>query len=196
MKFDVIVGNPPYQLGDGGNNASAIPIYNLFVEQAKKLTPKYLIMIIPARWYAGGRGLDSFRNNMLTDEHLKEIHDFKDASDCFPGIRVGGGICYFLWEKSYKSNLVKVTEHAKGEITNVQKRRTLEENVDVFIRDSIVYSILEKVKVAGTLKMSSIVFSQKPFGLRTNFIDFDKNGKIKLYTKKLVRGSLLSMKIK
>jgi site-specific DNA-methyltransferase (adenine-specific) len=184
MKFDVIVGNPPYQLGDGGNNASAIPIYNLFVEQAKKLNPNYLIMIIPARWYAGGRGLESFRSNMLTDKHLKEIHDFKDASDCFPGIRVGGGVCYFLWDKNYKSNLVKVSEHSKGVIRKVQTRPTLEENLTIFIRDSIVHAILEKAKAYKEEKMSSIVFKQKPYGFRTNFIEFDKKGEIKIYTKK------------
>ncbi len=189
MKFDVVVGNPPYQLNDGGGTgSSAMPIYQKFVQQAKKLNPKYLIMIIPARWYAGGRGLDSFRNNMLTDNHLKEIHDFKNASDCFPGIRVGGGICYFLWVNSFNSNLVKVTEHAKGLITNVQTRKTLEPNVDVFIRDSIVNSIFSKIKVLSKSKMSSIVLSQKPFGLRTNFVDFDKNGSVKLYTKKKSEG--------
>ncbi len=188
MKFDVIVGNPPYQLGDGGNNASAIPIYNLFVEQSKKLSPNYLIMIIPARWYAGGRGLESFRKNMLTDNHLKEIHDFKDASDCFPGIRVGGGVCYFLWDRNYKSNLVKVVEHSKGEIRKVESRPTLEDGLTIFIRDSIVHSILQKAKAFNEVKMSSIVFKQKPHGFRTNFTEFDKKGDIKIYTKKAKNG--------
>lgn len=184
MKFDVIVGNPPYQLGDGGNNASAIPIYNLFVEQSKKLNPNYLIMIIPARWYAGGRGLESFRNKMLTDNHLKELHDFKDASECFPGIRVGGGVCYFLWDRNYKSNLVKVVEHSKGGIRKTETRRTIEEGLSIFIRDSIVHSILQKTKAFDEEKMSSIVFKQKPHGFRTDFIDFDKKGTVKIYTKK------------
>lgn len=189
MKFDVIVGNPPYQLGDGGNNASAIPIYNLFVDQSKKLNPNYLIMIIPARWYAGGRGLETFRKNMLTDNHLKEIHDFKDASDCFPGIRVGGGVCYFLWDKNYKNNQVKVTEHSKGEIRKIDTRPTLEEGLSIFIRDSTVHSILEKAKAFKEAKMSSIVFKQKPYGFRTNFTEFDKNGDVKIYTKKSSSGS-------
>jgi site-specific DNA-methyltransferase (adenine-specific) len=185
MKFDVIIGNPPYQLGDGGNNASAIPIYNLFVEQSKKLNPNYLVMIIPARWYAGGRGLENFRSNMLTDNHLKEIHDFKDASDCFPGIRVGGGICYFLWDKSYNNNQVKVVEHSKGEIRKIQIRPTLEEGLSIFIRDSIVHSILEKAKAYDEKRMSSIVFKQKPYGFRTNFTEFDKKGDVKIYTKNI-----------
>ncbi len=184
MKFDVIIGNPPYQLGDGGNNASAIPIYNLFVEQSKKLNPNYLIMIIPARWYAGGRGLDNFRQSMLTDKHLKELHDFKDASDCFPGIRVGGGVCYFLWDKNYNNNLVKVVEHSKGEIRKINTRPTLEKGLNIFIRDSIVHSIFQKVTAFNEKKMSTIVFKQKPYGLRTNFTDFDKNGDVKVYTKK------------
>jgi site-specific DNA-methyltransferase (adenine-specific) len=188
MKFDVIVGNPPYQLGDGGNNASAIPIYNLFVEQSKKLNPNFLIMIIPARWYAGGRGLENFRQNMLTDNHLKELHDFKDASDCFPGIRVGGGVCYFLWDRNYKNTLVKVVEHSKGEIRKTGTRPALEEGLSIFIRDSIVHSILQKAKTFNEAKMSSIVFRQKPHGFRTNFTDFDKKGDVKIYTKKAKNG--------
>jgi site-specific DNA-methyltransferase (adenine-specific) len=188
MKFDVIIGNPPYQLGDGGNNASAIPIYNLFVECSKKLNPNYLTMIIPARWYAGGRGLDNFRSNMLTDNHLKEIHDYKDASDCFPGIRVGGGVCYFLWDKKYNSNQVKVVEHSKGEIRKIKTRSKLEEGLSIFIRDSIVHSIREKTKTFKEKKMSSIVLKQKPYGFRTNFLEFDKKGDIKIYTKKESNG--------
>lgn len=188
MKFDVIIGNPPYQLSDGGNNSSAMPIYNLFVEQAKKLIPSYLIMIIPARWYAGGRGLESFRKNMLTDNHLAEIHDFKNTADCFPGIRVGGGICYFLWDKQHNSNLIKVVEYSKGQITSVTTRPTLEEGLSIFIRDSIVYTIIEKTKSFNEAKMSSIVFKQKPYGFRTNFIDFKENGKVKIYTKKSKEG--------
>jgi len=188
MKFDVIVGNPPYQLGDGGNNASATPIYNLFVEQAKKLNPRYLTMIIPARWYAGGRGLNSFRERMLTDSHLREIHDFKNTADCFPGIRVGGGICYFLWDKEYNSSDVLVHSHEKGIIVNSKSRPKLEPNLNIFIRDSIVATIIQKVAKLSEKRMSSIVFSQKPYGFRTNFLDFKKEGEVKLYTKKVKSG--------
>lgn len=131
MKFDVIISNPPYQLSDGGNGASAKPIYHLFVEQAKKLKPRYITMIIPARWYAGGKGLDAFRNSMLTDDRLCIIHDFVDASDCFSGVEIKGGVCYFLWDKDYHGECT-IYSHQGDKIVSKMKRPLLETNCDTF----------------------------------------------------------------
>ena len=183
MKFDVIIGNPPYQLDDGGNNASATPIYNLFVEQAKKLSPSYLIMIIPSRWYCGGRGLDSFREAMLTDLHLKIIYDYQRAKDCFPGIRNGGGICYFLLDSHYQSSEVLIINHDSDKDIEMTRPK-LEFGLDFFIRDSRVRNIVAKIMCRNEEKVSSKVFRQKPYGFRTNFVGFTKDGEIKLYTKK------------
>ena len=184
MQFDVIIGNPPYQMSDGGNRNSASPIYQLFVEQAKKLIPRYLIMIIPSRWYCGGRDLSDFRDSMLKDGHLKYLYDYKYSKDCFPGIRAGGGICYFLWDIGYKSNLV--TFEPNGEEASLRKK--LDYGLDFFIRDNMAISVLEKVRAKDTKTMSTRVWTQKPFGFRTNYEDYRTHGEVKLYTKKAKEG--------
>jgi len=168
MKFDVIIGNPPYQMSDGGAGSSAKPIYHLFVEQAMKLQPRYLCMIIPARWYAGGKGLDEFRNNMLNEERIKEIHDFQIGADCFPGTRIAGGVCYFLWEKEYKDDC-EVFEHNGSNILTRMKRPLLEKGADTFIRLNRAITILRKVQGHNQESFSTIVSKRKPFGLSTDF---------------------------
>ncbi len=168
MKFDVIVGNPPYQLSDGGAQASAIPLYHKFVQQAKKLNPNYLTMIIPSRWFAGGRGLNNFRDEMLNDNRLKILHDYLHASDCFPGVEIKGGVCYFLWDKHYQGDCTIVT-HESGNIVSEMKRPLKEKNCDVFIRYNEAIPILRKVQKSKEQTMDTIISSQKPFGLRTFF---------------------------
>jgi site-specific DNA-methyltransferase (adenine-specific) len=146
MKFDVIVGNPPYQLNVGVESKSfAISIYDKFVQQAKKLNPRYLTMIIPARWYAGGRGLDNFRDEMLNDNRIRILHDFPDATNVFPGVQIKGGVCYFLWDRENKG-FCKIINHLANEKDNILERGLLEENANTFIRYNKSVSILRKVR--------------------------------------------------
>lgn len=145
MKFDVIIGNPPYQLSDGGHGASAKPIYHKFVEQAIKLNPRFISMIIPARWFAGGRvgELTEFREKMLQDKRLRIIHDFQDARDCFPGVEIKGGVNYFLWDRDNKG-LCKVCTHTGNKITSESERSLLEEGASTFIRYNEAIPILKR----------------------------------------------------
>ncbi len=164
MKFDVIVGNPPYQLSDSGAKASAIPLYHKFVEQAKKLKPRFLSMIIPSRWFAGGKGLDNFRKTMLNDERIRKIVDFEDANECFPGVDIAGGICYFLWERDSSGPCEIVNTHGGTEVVST---RALNE-FKTFIRHSEAVPIIRKVLAKKEKSMSDQVSSRKPFGLATN----------------------------
>jgi len=166
MKFDVIVGNPPYQLSDGGAQSSATPIYQKFVEQAIKLNPRYLTMIIPARWYSGGKGLDEFRSEMLHDSRIAEIHDFPETSEVFPGLNIRGGVCYFLWNREY-NGLCKVVNYKQGASTIPIVRPLLEKNAEIFIRYNQAIEILRKVSAFNEKLFQDFVSTQKPFGLRT-----------------------------
>jgi site-specific DNA-methyltransferase (adenine-specific) len=178
MKFDVVVGNPPYQLNDGGFGKSAKPIYNVFVEQAKKLNPKYLSMIIPARWYNGGKGLDEFRSSMLNDRRMKIVHDFPDTSDCFPGLNIRGGVCYFLWDKDYSGDC-EIINYKNGVASLPMKRPLLEKGNDIFVRYNEAISILNKVRQKQEKPFNKIISSRKPFGLATNFSGFKKSSDAK-----------------
>ena len=164
MKFDVIIGNPPYQLSDGGFGRSASPIYQKFVQQAKKLNPRYLTMIIPSRWFAGGKGLNEFRTEMLSDNRIRKIVDFEDASEVFPGVDIAGGICYFLWERDSRGLCEVTNVHNDEQVISV---RPLDEFA-TFIRHSQAVPIIRKVLAKKEKSMSNQVTSRKPFGLPTN----------------------------
>ena len=177
MKFDVIVGNPPYQLSDGGNQSSALPIYQKFIQQAKKLNPRYLSMIVPARWFTGGRGLDSFRNEMLNDKRIRVIHDYPVSSDCFPGVEIKGGICFFLWERD-NQGLCSVYEHI-GDLTTYAERPLLEDDMETFIRNESAISILNKVRKKNENSISEILNGGRFFGFHTKVTWINnKNGAI------------------
>ena len=181
MKFDVIIGNPPYQLSDAGDSTGSSPVYNLFVEQAKKLNPRFLSMIIPSRWFAGGKGLEPFRDMMLKDSRISRLVDYPIASDIFPGVKVIGGICYFLWERDRTGNCL-VTTRMNG--MDHSAHRSLDQ-FDTFVRFNQAIPILEKVNSKGYSSMSEIVSRQKPFGMRT-FIRPSGKGNITLYANKKV----------
>lgn len=185
MKFDVIIGNPPYQLSDGGNAASAKPLYHLFVNQAKKLNPRYITMIIPARWYSGGKGLDTFRDEMLNDNRIRIIHDFLNANECFPGVKIKGGVCYFLWNRDNKG-LCSFNTHRNNKIISSKERPLLEKDCETLIRYNEAITILTKVQKFNEKTMDTQVSSRKPFGLPTNFDSYSENGNIKVYANKKI----------
>ena len=180
MKFDVVIGNPPYQLSDGEDVFGASPIYHSFVTQAKALDPKLLTMVIPARWYSGGKGLESFRQEMLQDSRIRVIEDFPDSNEVFPGTQIKGGVCIFLWERD-SSGDAQITNHLGSDKKNQATRPLLEKGVDVFLRYNESVSILKKVmaiesaSTEGELslpepsKFMAFVSSAKPFGFRTFF---------------------------
>ncbi len=176
MQFDVIISNPPYQLADGGFGRSASPLYNQFVRQARKINPRYLSMIIPSRWFAGGKGLDEFREDMLSDRHLRKIVDYEDSTIVFPGVSVAGGICYFLWDRDNPGPCEVVNA---GEEPSYSATRELNEH-KIFVRHTLAVPIIDKVLSTNEPRMSAQVSAYKPFGLRT-YVQPQPEGDILLF---------------
>jgi len=167
MRFDVIIGNPPYQLSDGGASASARPIYHQFIEQAMRLDPRYIVMVTPSRWFAGGKGLDEFRRNMLKDNRLRVIVDYIQEKDAFPKVNINGGVNYFLWDRDHQGDC-EITTIAPGGKAGNPVSRSLNE-FDIFVRRNEAVPILKKVLASKEKSFASRVSSRKPFGLPTDF---------------------------
>lgn len=183
LKFNAIVGNPPYQVMDGGAKSSSRPIYNEFIDVSVKLSPRYISMIMPARWYSGGKGLDEFRDNMLHDNHISELYDYFDATYIFPKIDISGGICYFLWDTNHHSNTCKVVTRRNDSITTTV--RPLADDTDSFIRFNEAVTILDKIRknYTNNKHFDILVSSRKPYGISTNdsILKGKIEGSIKIY---------------
>lgn len=170
MKFDLVISNPPYQLNTSGddNGPQAKPIYHLFVQQAMKLCPRFVVMITPSRWFSGGWGLDAYRNRMMSENHIKIIHDYQNSSDCFSGVEIKGGVSYFLWDRDYKGKC-RFISHSAESITSVSDRYLTEEGCEIIIRYNQLINIYHKVRAKGDfIPFSRIVSGRSPFGLNTN----------------------------
>lgn len=181
MKFDVIIGNPPYQLNDGGFGASSMPIYHKFIETAIALNPKYISMIIPSRWFAGGKGLDEFRAKMLNDKRLKVLVDHPNAEDCFPGVEIKGGVCYFLWDNKHNGECEVVSMLGGEEVSRATRKL---DDHDTFIRFNESIDIINKVKAKNESTLDKKVSSRKPFKFATDFDEYKQKefaGSVKIY---------------
>lgn len=166
MKFDVVIGNPPYQMtdgGGGGKGSSASPIYQLFVNQAFRLKPRYVAMIIPSRWFSGGKGLDSFRSQMLKSKNFQELVYYPDSAEVFPGPDFGGGVCYFLWDEKYEGKCTFKTV-TSGVVTNTTER-FLDEDGEVLISHAEARPIVKKIQAKGLPTFDELVSSRRPFGI-------------------------------
>lgn len=185
MKFDVIIGNPPYQMGDGGASASAKPIYHLFIQQAKKLNPRFLVMIVPSRWFSGGKGLDTFRDEMIHDNRIRYLVDYFDPNECFPGIDIKGGVCYFRWERDSKGECT--IKNVLNDNISEMKRDLCEKDSDILIRFNKGVEIYRKVQALKENSFSKIVSSRKPFGFDSTFRNFstkESSDSVKIYANK------------
>lgn len=195
MQFDVIIGNPPYQMTGGGGGTNDSPIYDLFVRQAMRMEPRFLSMVIPSRWMAGGRGLGEFRAEFLGDRRVRTLVDYENAKDVFPTVGIGGGICYFLWDRDSPGSCDCVY-HRNGMIIGPHSRVLSE--FDVFVRDKRGVDILHKIVAAGEQSFEGLVSGDTPFGLATNFTDYTRDAvpkslQIRLYANvgtKRVQGAM------
>ena len=195
MQFDVIIGNPPFQMSDGGGSGtSAAPIYQHFVTQAKKLEPRFLTMVVPSRWFSGGKGLDDFRHEMLTDNRIRQIEDFPDSSDVFAGVQIKGGVCYFLWNRDHRGD-VTIATHDKGSVLSESTRPLLEPGSDVFIRYNEAIPVLRRMVSVETnnataslllpdgKRFGDLVSVRRPFNLDSTFKGKQtrKEGDVEIY---------------
>ncbi|MCQ2319416.1 MAG: Eco57I restriction-modification methylase domain-containing protein [Bacteroidales bacterium] len=184
MQFDVIIGNPPYQLtdGSGASTDAAMPIYNRFIEQAMLLKPRYLSMIVPSKWMVGGRGLNQFREKMMNDKHIKYLYDYENSSDCFAGLHIDGGVCYFLWDSQYCGKTNFIYQHKDGKAI-VSTRYLKNDYSNIVIRDIRRQSIIQKV--TKDTSFSSIVSPRKPFNISTDIFNCpDKYPELNLKSEK------------
>lgn len=185
MKFDVIIGNPPYQLEVGVEKDNySIPLYHKFIQQAKKLNPRFLTMIVPSRWFAGGRGLDEFRDEMLNDRRIEKLTDFPNAVDCFPGVDISGGVCYFLWNRDYLGDC-EITSKQGKDYTSTMRRSLLEKNNNTFIRFNEAIPIIRKIASLKENTFDTLVSPQTPFGIVSSFKNYKDeyfDGAISIYT--------------
>ncbi|MES2086180.1 MAG: Eco57I restriction-modification methylase domain-containing protein [Pseudomonadota bacterium] len=172
MQFDVIIGNPPYQMTGGGGGTNDSPIYDLFVRQAMQLEPRFLSMVIPSRWMAGSRRLGEFRAAFLGDRRFRTLVDYENAKDAFPTVGIGGGICYFLWDRD-NPGPCESTYHRNGAIIGPDPRDL--DEFDVFVRDKRAVNILHKVVAADERTFDELVSGDTPFGLATNFADYARD---------------------
>lgn len=177
MQFDVIVGNPPYQLNDGGGDgSSATPLYHRFIEQAIQLEPRFLSMVVPSKWFSGGKGLDEFRAKMLSDQRIRYLIDYPNSRDAFNGVDVAGGVMYFLWDRDNHGTCM-VETRANGQ--SVVAERSLNEH-EVFVRDNRVLCIIKKVKAQGDQEFTNLVSARRPFGIDAAHKS-NKTGELYLY---------------
>jgi hypothetical protein len=161
--FDVVIGNPPYQRQDGGFGRSASPLFHHFVQRAIDVAPRHIVMIVPSRWFSGGKGLTAFRDRMLTDDRVRVLVDHVDARNCFPDVDIAGGVCFFRWDRDERGPCRVTHVFSDTRSTSIRSLSEFER----FVRHDVAASIVRKVRALGEPTMDALVSSRKPFGLDT-----------------------------